>query len=413
MKSRPDYLWPAELRGIRTAPRRWLRSLAFHVARLCGWVAHRAVVPVKAICVIRTDGLGDAVLFEPAMRGLADRFPEHELHLWGSRQVCDLYRATPYVTRLIETPRGGKWGNLQYFHSIRWHIWLGFALGRRRYTLAVYPAQSAEPMGNWLIRSIRAKERWVVDSDMQNQFAWQREKTIRSATLILSSRPQGGHELERNAHLARHWGARVLGWPRIHPSDTSAQTAYARVRFWRGEASRLGATGIVGIAPAGTMAVKSYPPKSWAAAIGELWSAHRMLPAFLGGAAEQETVDQIIALLPETPHLRLISPIEVLALASLVGKLDALISVDTGTAHLAVAQRVPSVVLCGGGHPGRFFPWPGARNALVLNVPMPCDGCLGRCQLTQPQCLTGIKPDDIVAACLDVTGRRVRLRVAV
>jgi hypothetical protein len=48
----------------------------------------------------------------------------------------------------------------------------------------------------------------------------------------------------------------------------------------------------------------------------------------------------------------------------------------------------------------------------MLNVPMPCDGCLGRCQLSQPQCLTGITPDDIVTACLDVTGRRVRLRVA-
>jgi ADP-heptose:LPS heptosyltransferase len=75
-----------------------------------------------------------------------------------------------------------------------------------------------------------------------------------------------------------------------------------------------------------------------------------------------------------------------------------MLSVDTGLAHVAVAQRVPTVVLVGGGSPGRFFPWPNARDHVVLNNAMPCDGCNNKCHLPEAMCITKITSDEIVEA---------------
>jgi ADP-heptose:LPS heptosyltransferase len=406
LHSLPNYKWPEPLTGWAAAPRRWAGAIAFHAAywigRATDWIAD---APRPGVLVIRTDGLGDAVLFEPALRSLAERFAEHELHLWAPAPVCDLYRSAPYVAHLTAIPRGCKPGNLEYHASPTWRARVGYAIGRHRFDIAVYPAESAEPLGNWLLASVRAEERWIVDGDTENQFQWQKARAVMAATGILSRRPGGGHELERNAHLATQWKAPtdITGdHPQVHVSADAAQVAFGRVRHWRSLAQRLDAAAIVGVVPAGTLASKSYRPAAWAAVLAGLWQEHRLLPAFIGTAAEAGPIDAILGHLPEMPYLRLGGDIDVLALAALLGKLDAVLSVDTGPAHLAQAQGVPTVVLCGGGYPGRFFPWPNARDAIVLNHRMPCEGCASRCHLPEPECLTKIAPADVVAAVLEV-----------
>jgi ADP-heptose:LPS heptosyltransferase len=100
-------------------------------------------------------------------------------------------------------------------------------------------------------------------------------------------------------------------------------------------------------------------------------------------------------------------------MAAIVAELDGLLSVDTGLAHLAVAQKVPTVVLVTGGTPARFFPWPNAKHHLVLNIPTPCSGCHDRCTLPEAECITHITPDEIVAAYARLKGRRVALEVMI
>jgi ADP-heptose:LPS heptosyltransferase len=96
-------------------------------------------------------------------------------------------------------------------------------------------------------------------------------------------------------------------------------------------------------------------------------------------------------------------------MAGIVRRLDAILSVDTGLAHIALALRKPTVVLVGGGHPGRFFPWPTTRDQVVLNVPMPCNGCRNRCHLPDSLCVTDIPPDEIVEAFDRLRKRHVKL----
>jgi ADP-heptose:LPS heptosyltransferase len=99
-------------------------------------------------------------------------------------------------------------------------------------------------------------------------------------------------------------------------------------------------------------------------------------------------------------------PLGLLATAALMRELNGILSVDTGLAHVALAQELPTVVLLAGGNPLRFFPWPDAKNHLALTIATPCAGCNNRCTQNEPFCLTMISPSDVVEAFQQVTSQR-------
>jgi ADP-heptose:LPS heptosyltransferase len=170
----------------------------------------------------------------------------------------------------------------------------------------------------------------------------------------------------------------------------------------------LGAERIVALMPAASLAVKQYPAAAWAQAAAALWQRGVMC-ALIGGPADRPALDEVAARIGSLPHLKLKTALDLPAMAALIGSLDGLLSVDTGLAHIALAQDVPTVALVGGGHPGRFFPWPIPRRAAILNHAMPCEGCRCRCHLRQAECVTKIDPADIAMAMADLLKRPLRL----
>ena len=402
--STPDYRWPSSDTSPLGLPIRLPFAILFHVAHAIGRLLRRFRPQPGQICVIRTDGIGDALLFEPALRSLANRFPDKSIHLWAPAAVCELFAAYPVVSRRAAILRGAKAGNLTYFRSLRWRAKLGYRLGRSTFDLAIYPARSPEPMGNWLLASLSAREKWVTFGDTENQFDWQRERTAGAATRVLQPPNTGGHELDYNVHLASQWNEDISGdWPLVQVSDGSKERAATLVRQWWATASESNATQLVGVMPVSSMAVKGYAAESWRQVIADLWRRHRAMCVLLGGPSDKKALNELVQLLGDVPHVRLPAGTDLLTVAAVLPRLDALLSVDTGLAHLAIAQDVPNVVLRTGGHPGRFFPWPVATRSVVLGKPMPCEGCRCRCVLREAECVTRISPGEIVGAYLRLT----------
>jgi len=63
------------------------------------------------------------------------------------------------------------------------------------------------------------------------------------------------------------------------------------------------------------------------------------------------------------------------------------IGVDTGLTHIAATWGSPALVLMGGGHWGRFFPYPASfpHQPFIMHRPMSCYGCGWFCQHTLSQ----------------------------
>jgi ADP-heptose:LPS heptosyltransferase len=258
-----------------------------------------------------------------------------------------------------------------------------------------------------VLASARARERWYAPGDAENQFPFQRDAAVATATRVLGLGLCGPHDLARNARIARHWGDDIdLCMPTVYLDDAAYRGAAEQIRLWRHLAQWLGAESLVGLMPAVSMSVKRYPAAAWAAVAGMLWRSG-ILCALLGGPDDRDQIVEVSAQIGRLPHLRMIEPLDVASMAALIGSLDGLLSVDTGLAHIALAQDVPTVVVVGGGHPGRFLPWPIARRAAVLKHSMPCEGCGFRCHLREPECVTRIDPAEMAAAIAGLLRRPV------
>ncbi|MGH7177844.1 MAG: glycosyltransferase family 9 protein [Tepidisphaeraceae bacterium] len=406
-RSAPDYRWPDQLMSARWAALRWALSALFHAAYAVGLLVSRVWRGNSAVLVIRTDGLGDAVLFEPALETLAQSVSPCDIHYWAPRLSSEALRACPSIHRRLTIPRGFKDGNLGYFFSPMWRIKLGYNLGRWEFDKVIYPAESPEPLGNWLFVSARAVERWLNDGDLDNQFDWQRARTHERATRILERRPGDGHELLRNGYIAGQWGAPAqMRWPRIHVDEHSFDLATHQVSRWRRTARRHNASGIVALVPGSATVVNHYPACSWADVARRLWADHRVMCALFGSPDDEALLTELTNLLADIPHLLMSRPMSIPACAATIRRLDGVLSVDTGLAHIAVAQNTPAVVLRAGGHPGRFFPWPRETQCEVLFHEMPCEGCRNVCSLSEPECITHVTPRQIVEAYLKLRQRQ-------
>ncbi len=406
--SLPDYAWPESLGSTAMVVARIAMAIVFYVAHLLGRCVSFFDRKMDRVLIIRTDGLGDAVLFEPALRAIARTMSSRRFHLWAPQLTCDLLAQCPLLHRITVIPRGYKNGNLTYFVSLRWRTKLGFMLGRWKFDKVIYPAYSPEPFGNWLLASARTYERWVTIGDTINQFDWQRSRAHEGATRVLQrlseeSIESFSHELLQNRHLALQCNADAQAvdlQPLVYLSDTARDEAQSRFGAWRKQAEKLGAKELIAVIPAASMKLNSYPNAAWAEALNQLWRKRRTMPVILGGPDDGAAIHELARELSRqhVPWLTMDAQIGILEMSAIIAEFDAIFSVDTGLAHLAVAQQVPTIVLVGGGNPGRFFPWPEAPHHVALNIPMPCDGCNNRCMFREAACITLITPQQIVAA---------------
>jgi ADP-heptose:LPS heptosyltransferase len=85
---------------------------------------------------------------------------------------------------------------------------------------------------------------------------------------------------------------------------------------------------------------------------------------------------------------------------STVAQAKGVLSVDTATAHLAVALDKPAGIVLGGGHYGQFGPWRRSDRQVWFTHTMPCFGCLWECPHPEAYCITQIPPEAIASSLL-------------
>lgn len=149
----------------------------------------------------------------------------------------------------------------------------------------------------------------------------------------------------------------------------------------------------------------------------KLWPSDRMvalcqelgrrglLPVLLGTPSEEAIANTIVAS-AGGELLSLVGKDAPELLPGLLARLDVLVSMDTGVAHLAAAVGVPLVALFGPTDPGLTAPR--GHNTFVIWKPPPCSPCfLPECPIEHP-CMRAIGVDEV----LEAVEARVRIRSA-
>ena len=349
---------------------------------LCCGKRRKPVPRTRDVLLARVDGLGDFIVGLDATRRLADHYRAEgrRVTLLVKSTWAELADSTGVADRILplDFPRYGV--------DLRYRSRVNQLLRRRGFDIAVYLPLSRELVfGDALMRATMARQRIGSTGNLDNCTRLERAIGDRWYTKLVPAQPRSIHELERNIEFLRGFGIfmpsalPVLRVPA--PTWPSPDGDYYV------------------LCPSAGEDCKRWPVASFAKVAECIANGTGWRGVIVGGTADggiavalQKACSVPLASMAGPAAPGLAELVRLLSLARLV------VANDTGTAHIAAALGRPTVVILGGGHFGRFFPYPQNVASDCLRVvwhEMPCFGCNWRCTLPHPKgkevpCITNI-----------------------
>lgn len=153
---------------------------------------------------------------------------------------------------------------------------------------------------------------------------------------------------------------------------------------------------IVTLNPATRWASKRWPEERWASLADEL--ADKGAIFFVSGPGEEEGVKRIRSLMKKC-SFSLAGTLNLQELAAFLTRSRLLITVDSGTMHLASALPIPVVSLFGPTDPSRCGPY--GQNDGVIRLSLECSDCY-RTRCREMRCMKGIEPEMVLSKAEEI-----------
>jgi ADP-heptose:LPS heptosyltransferase len=163
---------------------------------------------------------------------------------------------------------------------------------------------------------------------------------------------------------------------------------------------------LVGVHVSGGRAVKQWPPERFGEVAMRLIRTAGATIVLTGAPGDRVLVDQLAATLPADRVIDVAGDLDLLVVAAILGRLDLLLTGDTGPMHLAAAVGTPVVAVFGPSDPLRYAPR-GAQDQ-VVRVDLPCSPCNrirlppARCVGHTPDCLAFVGADRVFTAAMSI-----------
>lgn len=334
------------------------------------------------ILIIKLDAIGDYILFRNFLQFLhkSDRFKGYEIELLGNHIWKDiaLKYDDPFVSKfhfIEEKPLYQKPGSV---------LRLGWMLFRKNYEVVLQSTYSRTLMGNGLAGLAASKQTIAYDSsdELYPEYKKQADKLYSS---LLKLPKEAFHEFHRNQNFFKE--------------VTNERTSFTT--------PTLPVTGnerdIILIFPGSSVHKRNWEKNKFVEIVRRLLEATNLPIVIAGGPSEVTVSSYILDQLPKTERLKdrtgkstLPELIEMIAASKFI------ISNETSAIHIAAATGTPSVCILGGGHFGRFTPYPQDMQFKPVCVyhSMECYNCDWKCKFsTNPEepfpCISEISIENV------------------
>ena len=363
--------WRAALRRGEARGRVFLRS-AWAVGEMLFSGKPRLGADDGWLILPRLDGIGDFWLWLPFVHTLQKTFPERRTHLIANALWTELARDTTLFDRI--TPL--------YPHKL---------LRDPAYRRKVWTAIREAPSG--ILLNTTPRRRIAVEDSI----AW-----FYPASHRVGVAPADAYDALESSYL-REWLDKRLYTDIIPPStalhEWSRYDEYARAMhmpkldlgIYENVRNRLKAissctseTDYLVVLPGASVPYKTIPHTLMKRLLEEVYARTRLPLFILGGKGESPQAHLLRQYLPGVPMKDLTGRLSLTQALMYIEGSVGVIGVDTGLVHVAVSWGKPTLVLMGGGHWGRFFPYPPGfpHQPFILHHFMPCYGCGWFCQYT-------------------------------
>ena len=323
---------------------------------------------LKLILLIRQDRIGDFILWLDTAKEYRKYYPpeNYKIILIGNAIWSDLAKGLPFWDEVLPV-------NVKAFKALsryRWNI-----LRKVRNfgaEIAIQPTYSREFYhGDSLIRASNASKKVSSAGNMSNRNQLKSNLADRWHTELIPSSPEQLSELERNAEFFSGF-IKKLYLPSYPELELSGDCKIQELKCKSFYILSLGAN----------KKYREWPYKYYAKIAQKIHKKTGWL-GLICGAENEFYLGEHIKKLCDAPLQNYTGKTTLSELTCLLAKSQILISNETGTVHIANAVGTPTVCILGGGHFGRFVPYPELsgkiNNLKVVYYKMPCYGCDWKC----------------------------------
>ncbi len=332
------------------------------------------------ILVVQTSHLGDLVLSTPLLRELRRIAPETSIDVVTTPAGGELYAARPAVDRVLVydkrwRPSGARSGWRLVRHLLR-----------TPYGVAIAAQRSAR---SGLMLLLSGAARRIGFRGAAGEWSYRERVTWKPAR----------HAVRRYLALAEPLGGSSESAD-ARPRLTVTPDAARRADRLLASAGIGPGTPILAVAPGALWATKRWTVEGFAAVLDG--ARKRGLSAVLLGSASERALCERVAALSEAGAPVLAGRTGILELAALLQRCRALVSNDSGPAHVAAAVGTPVAAVFGPTVPEFGYTPRGAATRIVQHEGLDCRPCDRHgpqvCPLGHFQCMRGIGPERVTAA---------------
>jgi heptosyltransferase II len=346
---------------------------------------------IKRLLVRAPNWIGDAVMCEPALRGLRELYPQAAITLLAKASVAELFRSTHTVDRIVIYEDKGMHAGL----SGKWT--LAQTLRRQQFDMAVLFQNAFEA----------ALLSWLAGIPRRYGYATDGRTCLLTDPVAKPDRQALTHQVSYYWNLLKPLG--VTG-PPASPFLSVTQEEEAALH------ARLSASEIrpedfvIGINPGSTYGqAKRWLPERFAEAAKRVsrmiqQEQGRPVAVVILGAKGEERLGREIAAVIGGRTLVLSGATTIRELMTATKRCDLLLTNDTGPMHIAAAFQVPLVAVFGPTDWRTTAPY-GQEQGLVRE-PVDCSPCLLRECPIDHRCMTRMSVDRVYEAVVKQLERR-------
>lgn len=338
------------------------------------------------IMVIRTDRIGDFVLFMPALKWLRKKYCDSYLVLVVQDIVSGLAETTPCCDAVIDFNESKYKRNLIYKFDFL------FRLFRCNIDLCLCPAYSRYRMTDEMALWSGAVEKIAWDTKLPNMSVSELNRgNCMYSRLLSSSLGTWVHEVERN----REW----LELLKIPAADYlfSFMVPNKNIPCFTGIDEFFMRKIRIAIVPGAGAEYRKWGNSNFVILMRRLLQIRSDIGfVIIGNEDDRFAVAEMGIGDLKSNYVDLCGRILLQDLAKVYAVCHLVIGNEAGPMHLAIASGVQTLTILGGGHFGRFMPYGDALKNRFVFKRMDCYQCDWHCIYLQTRCIREIGIDDVL-----------------
>ncbi len=335
-----------------------------------------------SVLIILLGGIGDYVLFTASLQGYRDLYKNKKIVFLGRNELSSLIEHCPLVDYFIPI-------NYRLFKkSIMERIRVARELAKHNYSLCINASYSSthdkieRPLIIWSKAKRRIAFQCLDKIDIRDYSIY---------TEVLKQSKEWEFEIDRNNRLVQY-----LGGEKYNNNIT---------RIWgitkENTINTLKRKGVMGkyfvIFPGAYSAIKCWPIDNFKKLLSKF--ATMELSAIICGSQKESNIAKEMLNIKYPKIYDFTGKTSTFELAQIISQAQFLISNDSVAVHIAGALDISCIALLGGGHYGRFLPYPYKSSIVTISSKryQECFRCYWNCIYDSANCIEDITVESVDA----------------